>query len=146
MIYSMLKPPLKTPLTTIGYLRNPARESNMTTLPVTERKHTRSADASDVKKELEISMKEPEVSMTGLQSKNSEDRRMRMLDDSRIEELEPHRVLCKLCHGWFKLHKQIEYASFNWEKHIEICEKRSKYAISTVCIFLALISPPQTAG
>lgn len=109
-------------MTAIGYLRAPARESDEISIP-----HTIDVDASLPEDSVSVK-RESEPIMTEAQQKNSEERRAKMLEDRRIEELEPHRVRCKFCQNWFKLHKYFEYASYNWEKHIEICEKRHRYA------------------
>lgn len=55
----------------------------------------------------------------------AEERRQRFLNDERVGDVEPHRVLCKLCQKWYKLSNDIEYASYNWYKHIKRCEGKA---------------------
>ncbi len=54
-----------------------------------------------------------------------EDRKQRFLKDERVGEVEPHRVLCKLCQKWLKLSNDVEYATYNWYKHIKRCDEKT---------------------
>lgn len=44
--------------------------------------------------------------------------------DSRLGEVESHRVFCKLCQQWVMLHETKEYYSYTWLKHAEECEQQ----------------------
>ncbi|KAL5498746.1 hypothetical protein ACEPAH_2101 [Sanghuangporus vaninii] len=49
------------------------------------------------------------------------ERRAKLLADSRVEAVEPNRIRCRLCQHWLKLNEFMEYAPYNWYKHIERC-------------------------
>ena len=55
-----------------------------------------------------------------------EERRQRLLNDTRIGAAEPNRVFCKMCERWLKLSNEFEYATFNWYKHAKRCEDRQR--------------------
>ena len=45
-------------------------------------------------------------------------------DDVRIDKFDAHRVLCKMCGAWVKLHNVRTYDLWNWHRHAEKCELR----------------------
>ena len=59
-----------------------------------------------------------------LSKSNPAERRAKLLADDRVEAVEPNRIKCKLCQCWLKLNEFMEYAPYNWYKHVERCEAR----------------------
>lgn len=109
---------------------------------------------------VEISRKEAEASLasaefTSVGGKTGiELRRDNMLKDPRIGALEPNRVFCKSCNSWLKLSEQIPYIAYNWRKHADRCEEKSRAreeALLTVVVkaqspeIVLLDGPPLTA-
>ena len=54
-----------------------------------------------------------------------ETRRINALkEDTRIETFDAHRVLCKMCGSWVRLHNVRTHDLWNWQRHAEKCELR----------------------
>ncbi|KAI5121436.1 hypothetical protein M0805_006197 [Coniferiporia weirii] len=116
------KAAVKTPLTALGILR-PAKSvpEPISAVPAP-------SDTIDLTLPMEPATNKQEASSiyTATQIKNAEERRLKLLADPRVDGVEPNRVHCKLCQRWMKLSNDMEYAPYNWYKHIQRCEGRTR--------------------
>lgn len=55
-----------------------------------------------------------------------ESRRDILLADDRCKEVEPHRVMCKVCLRHVGLHSKKLYSLANWYKHIDSCSRKAE--------------------
>lgn len=51
------------------------------------------------------------------------ERKQQFVDDPEVEKIEPHRLLCKCCGCWIRLHPIIRYAQSVWPRHKASCKK-----------------------
>lgn len=51
-----------------------------------------------------------------------DERKQQFLDDPDVERIEPHRLLCKHCNCWIKLHPIIRYSQSVWPRHKMSCK------------------------
>lgn len=58
------------------------------------------------------------------EGKNAEGRKAELEADQRIKAVEAHQVHCGICGNWVKLQPYREYDTWNWRKHITLCEQR----------------------
>jgi hypothetical protein len=56
---------------------------------------------------------------------SSEERKQRLLEDTRIAEVQAHQVVCGICKTLVRLHNIREYDTYNWRRHVERCETLS---------------------
>ncbi|TDL24569.1 hypothetical protein BD410DRAFT_94573 [Rickenella mellea] len=71
-------------------------------------------------------LKEHENEHSVKHRRSRDQRAQELLNDDRIGEVEPHRVLCKICKEWVGLHNSKEYFSYTWYKHVDRCEQKRK--------------------
>ncbi|KAF8492279.1 hypothetical protein JB92DRAFT_3003658 [Gautieria morchelliformis] len=51
-----------------------------------------------------------------------DERKQQFIDDPDVQRIEPHRVLCKHCNCWIKLHPIIRYSQSVWPLHKTSCK------------------------
>ena len=51
-----------------------------------------------------------------------DERKQQFIDDPDVERIEPHRLLCKHCNCWIKLHPIIRYSQSVWPRHKASCK------------------------
>lgn len=61
---------------------------------------------------------------TGLPQKSRQQREALLRTDPLVQEVEPHRVLCKMCDEWIKLNENDDFDPCNWHLHLQVCPNR----------------------
>ena len=124
---------VKTLLPTIGVTLRSAGSANSHALSLAQVARTDCAKEIDVKSSEESTRNRVgDVSApshaTRVVKSTPEDRRAKLLADPRVDAVETSRIKCKLCQHWLKLNEFMSYAPYNWYKHVERCEVRTRYA------------------
>lgn len=52
-----------------------------------------------------------------------DERKQAFLDDEDVSKIEPHRLLCKICNCWIRLHPVVRYSQSVWPKHKAACKE-----------------------
>lgn len=58
--------------------------------------------------------------------RSPDERRDILIADERCKDVEPHRVMCKICLRHVGLHSKKPYSLANWYKHINSCIKKAE--------------------
>ncbi|KAF7975454.1 hypothetical protein HWV62_7768 [Athelia sp. TMB] len=53
--------------------------------------------------------------------RSAQERQALVEGDPNVDTVEPHQVLCKLCHRWIKLSTHTAYSLYNWNRHKRSC-------------------------
>lgn len=56
--------------------------------------------------------------------RNAEQRQAALRADPLLEEIEPNRVFCKLCHKWVQLRQDSSFCAYPWVQHRGKCVAR----------------------
>lgn len=56
--------------------------------------------------------------------RNADQRAAALRADTLLEEVEPNRVLCKMCRKWVQLRQDSTYCAYPWIQHRSKCQKK----------------------
>ena len=62
---------------------------------------------------------------------DEDERKQQFIDDPDVVRVEPHRILCKHCNCWLRLHPIIRYSQSIWPLHKASCKDRLLFVYVT---------------
>ena len=74
-----------------------------------------------------------------------DERKQQFIDDPDVERVEPHRLLCKLCNCWIKLHPIIRYSQSVWPRHKASCKDIQLIVCVLASCHTVIVLPEQLA-